>query len=101
VEIQPAPIHEVTINFLKTNPVQVSVHIKLGLRDTCTRFHDIKHSQSGTTITITVTTERETNAICGQVYTFLEKDVNLGSKFTSGQTYTVKVNDMTTTFVMP
>ena len=101
VEIQPAPINEVRIDFLPTEPLQVSVYIKIGLRDTCTKFHDLTTEQSGNTITIHVTTERPKDAICGQIYTFFETNANLGSKFTSGETYTVHVNDQTTTFTMP
>jgi len=100
-EIQPAPIHEVRIDFLQTEPVQVSVYIKMGLRDTCTKFHDLTAEWSGNIITIHVTTERTKDAICGQIYTFFEKNVNLGSKFISGEIYTVCVNDQTKTFTMP
>jgi hypothetical protein len=101
IDITPAPIHEVTVAFLESQPVQVSVHIKGGLRDTCTKFHEIKTSRSGTQVNISVTVERQRDAICGQVYTFFEKNVNLGSDFTSGKTYTLKVNDNVSTFTMP
>jgi hypothetical protein len=100
-EIQPAPIHDVRIDFLQTEPVQVSVYIKMGLRDTCTKFHDLTSERSGNTITIQVTTGRTKDAVCGQIYTFFENNVNLGSNFILGQTYAVRVNDQTTTFVMP
>ncbi len=46
-------------------------------------------------------TQRPKDAICTQAYDFFEKNVNLGSDFASGETYTVKVNDKTSSFVMP
>ena len=101
VQIEPATINQVRIDFLQTQPVQVSVYIKIGLRDTCTTFHDITTGQSGNTITIRVTDQHVTGAVCGQIYTFVEKNMNLGSSFVSGQMYTVQVNDQTTTFTMP
>ena len=101
VQIESAPINQVRVDFLQTQPVQVSVYIKIGLRDTCTTFHDISTARSGNTITITVTNQHVTGAICGQIYTFVEKNVNLGSGFVSGQPYTVQVNGQATNFTMP
>lgn len=97
-EINPAPIHEVTITFLKSNPVQVNVHIQGGLPDGCTKFHDIKMTRDGDTINIEVTTEHPKDTSCPAIYGYFEKDVNLGSEFETGTTYTVEVNDVTETF---
>ncbi|MFC2009823.1 hypothetical protein ACFLT6_00240 [Chloroflexota bacterium] len=41
------------------------------------------------------------DAICPAVYGYFEQNVALGSDFISGETYTVKVNDVTKMFVMP
>jgi hypothetical protein len=98
VEISLAPIHEVTVSFLKSNPAQVNVHIKGGLRDGCTTFHDIQFTRDGDTINIEVTVQHPKNVFCPAIYTFFEKDVNLGSDFTIVTTYTLNVNDYTTTF---
>ena len=100
VEIRPAPIHEVNVNIAESYPPQVFVYIKGGLTDGCTTFHELTTEHSGNTINITVTTKRPKDAICTQVCGFFEKNVNLGSDFTSGETYTINVNDKTTTFVM-
>ncbi len=99
-EIRLAPIHEVRVSIAESYPPQVFVYVKGGLADSCTTFHELKTERSGNTITMTVTTERPKDAICAQVYTFFERNVNLGADFTSGETYTVKVNDKTTSFVM-
>jgi len=98
VTIDLAPIHDISITLLKSNPPQVNVHIQGGLADGCTTFHDIQTTRESTTITLKVTTQRPKDAICTEIYTWFEKDVNLGSNFTIGQVYTVKVNDQTTTF---
>jgi hypothetical protein len=93
-----APIDEMTINVLKTNPAQISVHIKGGLPDGCTQFNDIKTTRDGLNITVKVTTQHPKDAVCPAIYTWFEKDVNLGSDFAIGTTYSVKVNDQTATF---
>jgi len=99
-EIQPAPIHEVSINIAESYPPQVFVYIKGGLSDSCTVFNELKTERSDNTIKITVTTERPEDAICAQVYGYFEKNVNLGTEFILGETYTVNVNDKKTSFIM-
>ena len=100
LEIRPAPIHEVRVNIAESYPPQVFVYIKGGLADSCTTFNEVTVERSGNTITIAVTTRHPVDAICAQVYGYFEKNVALGSDFTSGETYTVIVNDQTTSFVM-
>jgi hypothetical protein len=98
VEIKLAPIDEVKINILKSNPPQISVYIKGGLPDGCTRFHDIEIVREGNTINIKVNIQRPRGVDCPAIYTYFERDVNLGTDFAFGTTYTLKVNDYTTTF---
>lgn len=100
IEIRPAPIHEVQVNIAESFPQQVFIYIKGGLADSCTTFHELIWERSGSTINIEVTTQRPKGAICAQVYGFFEKNVALGTDFTSGETYTINVNDKTTSFVM-
>lgn len=101
VEIRLAPIHEVRIIIAESHPGQVVVYIQGGLTDGCTTFHTVKVERAGNMVNITVTTQRPRDAICTQVYGYFEQNVNLGSDFVSGQTYIIKVNDRTTSFVMP
>lgn len=98
IEIALAPIEEVTVNFMKSNPVQVGVYIRGGLRDGCTKFHDIITSREGDTINIEVTTQRPKDAVCPAVYTTFERYLNLGTDFVIGTTYTLNVNDYQATF---
>jgi len=101
MEVRLAPIHEVRVNIAESFPPQVFVYVQGGLGDSCTTFHQLTTQRSGNTINITVTTQRPKDAICAQVYGFFEKNVPLGSDFTSGGSYVVNVNDYTTSFVMP
>jgi len=101
IEIRLAPIHEVEVSIAESFPEQIFVYIKGGLADGCTTFNAVETERSGTTIDITVTTQRPRDAVCIQVYSFFEQNVALGSQFTSGQTYTVNVNDVTTSFEYP
>jgi hypothetical protein len=99
LEISLAPLHDVRVSIMKSNPPQIGVYIKGGLRDGCTTFHDIEITQEGLTINIKVTVQHPLNVSCPAIYTYFEKDVNLGSNFTFGTTYTLNVNaDYTTTF---
>ena len=98
IEISPAPIEEVTVSFLKSNPAQVAVYIKAGLRDGCTVFHNLEVTRNGTVVNIEVTVQRPKDAVCPAVYTTFEKYTNLGTDFTIGTTYTLTVNDYKTTF---
>ena len=101
LEVKLAPIEDITIMMLTSDPPQVQVYIEGGLADSCTTFHDLKMERSVSTFKITVTVRRPRDAVCAQVYTTFEKYENLGSDFVPGETYTVHVNDQTTSFVMP
>jgi hypothetical protein len=100
-EIRLAPIHDVKISIAKSLPPQIIVSITGGLSDGCTTFDAIKTSRSGDTITITVTTRHPRNTECPAIYGYFEQMVNLGSDFTGGNTYTLKVNEYTTMFEYP
>jgi inhibitor of cysteine peptidase len=100
IQISPAPIHEINISYAKSNPPQVLVSIKAGMPDGCTTFDDLKTDINGKTISITLTNKRPKEAVCTAIYGYYDKIENLGSSFIRGDTYTVKVNDKTTTFVM-
>jgi len=98
-EISLAPIHEVNVYFMESYPIQVGVHIKGGLRDGCTTFHEAVVTRERDTINIEFTVQRPGGAICTELYTYFEENINLGSDFTVGTTYNLTVNDYTTTFV--
>jgi hypothetical protein len=99
MEIRPAPIHEVKTLIMKSNPPQIGVYIKGGLPDGCTTVNNIEITREGNSVNLKVTVQRPKDKACPAIYTYFERDVNLGSGFTSGTTYTLKVNDYTTSFV--
>jgi hypothetical protein len=101
MDVQPAPIHEVDIRFAKSLPVQVSVYIRGGLRDGCTTFKELSAARKDTLIDIGVLVQRPVDKVCPAVYGYFEQNVELGSSFVQGETYTVNVNDATKTFVAP
>ena len=101
LEIKLAPIEEISAMMLMSDPPQIEVYIKGGLADTCTTFHELKTERSVNIFKITVTVQRPRDAVCAEVYSYFEKCENLGSDFISGETYTIHVNDKTTSFVMP
>jgi hypothetical protein len=98
VEIKLAPIDEVKVYIMKSNPPQIGVYIKGGLSDGCTTFHGIETTKEGNTVNIKVTVQRPRGLSCPTIYTWFEKDVNLGTDFVFGTTYTLNVNDYSTTF---
>lgn len=98
VEIKLAPIDEVRVYTMKSNPAQIGVYIKGGLSDGCTTFHNIETTREGNTVNIKVTVQRPRGVDCPAIYTWFEKDVNLGTDFAFGTTYTLNVNDYSTTF---
>ncbi len=100
IEVRLAPIHDVQVNIAESYPPQVFVYIKGGLSDGCTTFYEMTEERSGNTISITVKTQRPKDAICTQVYGYFEKNLNLGTDYISGQTYTIKVNSEVISFVM-
>jgi hypothetical protein len=100
IEIRLAPIHDLQVNIAESYPPQVFVYIKGGLSDGCTTFHETTEERSGNIINITVKTQRPKDVECTQVYGYFEKNLNLGTDFISGQTYTINVNNEVISFVM-
>lgn len=100
----PAPIHEVRVNTSESEP-RVSVYIKGGLPEGCKASHGYSIERIDDTLNIEVFIKHPKDEPCEEVYGFFEETVNfwpdLLRGFTSGETYTVNVNDYTTTFVMP
>lgn len=77
------------------------VYIKGGLTDGCTIFDKIEISRNTDIVTISVTTKHTGDRFCTQIYGYFEKTIELGSDFERGKTYTLKVNDYSTTFQYP
>ena len=95
----PAPIDKVDALVRESAPPQVSVRIKAGLPSGCAQRDSHSVSRSGEAFTVTVLNSMPTgNPICTMIYGTYELNIDLGSQFAAGTTYTVHVNDKTTTF---
>jgi hypothetical protein len=98
IEISLTPIESVTVSLMKSNPPQVGIHIVGGLPDGCTNFYSIEITRETDTVNIKVFNHHPKGVFCTAIYTTFEKDINLGSDFVTGATYTLNVNDYKTTF---
>lgn len=98
----PAPIDSVTINVAESFPPQYFVHIVSGLPNGCAQYNGYEMDRSNETISIDVTNTvpiSDEPIACTEIYGSHEENINLGSGFDGGSTYTVIVNDVTETFV--
>ena len=94
-----APIDKIDVLIRESNPPQVTVKIAAGLPGGCAKQDSYSMSRAGDTITITVlNTTPKADLVCTAIYGTYELNVDVGSNFALGNTYTVRVNDKTTTF---
>ena len=98
-QVVPAPIDGLDVLTLESYPAQYLVKVQAGLPSGCAQKHGHEVSRQGAVITISVTNTLPKDAVpCTMIYGMYELNINLGSDFQSGVTYTVKVNDETVTF---
>lgn len=94
-----APIDKVDVLIRESNPPQVTAKIAAGLPGGCAQQGSHSVSRSGDTITISVlNTMPKDDLVCTAIYGTYELNVDLGGAFSIGTTYTLRVNDKTTTF---
>ena len=99
-QVVPAPIDELDLLQRESFPVQYALRLVSGLPDGCHEFRGVEVERDDTEITVSVTNTRpdDPDVACTQVYAQRESVVELGTDFTSGTTYTVKVNDKSLEF---
>src|SRR5687767_13868684 len=87
-----APIDRVDVLIRESNPPQVSVKIAAGLPSGCAKQDSHGVSRAGDTITISVLNSMpKDDPVCTAVYGTYELNIDLGSNFAIGATYTVRV----------
>jgi hypothetical protein len=94
-----APIDQLDVLVLESFPPQYMLQIAAGLPSGCAKQDSHTVSRVGDTITVTVLNSMPNrDPPCTMIYGSYELNINLGSDFLSGSTYTVHVNDKVTTF---
>ncbi|HYE85057.1 MAG TPA: hypothetical protein VEA16_01790, partial [Vicinamibacterales bacterium] len=88
-----APIDSVDVRILESSPPQYMLHVKAGLPSGCAEKnrHDVQ--RAGETISVSVLNWVPAgDPPCTAIYGSYELNINLGSDFRRGTTYTVTVN---------
>lgn len=94
-----APIDQIEVLLRESSPPQVTLNVKVGLPSGCSQRDSYEVSRVVDTITVRVLNSIPAgNPICTMIYGSYELNIDLGSDFRPGGTYTVRVNDQTTTF---
>ena len=85
-----APIEEVTLHVLESDPVQYFLEFRAGVPNTCHTFDRTDVERSGKEITVAVINRVVTGDIaCEEIERVAPHSVALGSDFEAGVTYTV------------
>jgi hypothetical protein len=96
----PAPIDGLEVRVLESNPPQYLLSVKAGLPSGCAQRNRHETRREADAITVTVLNWMPAGSPpCTMIYGSYDVNINLGSDFRSGITYTVSVNDKKTTFV--
>lgn len=94
-----APIDDLSIAVMDSYPPQYLLQIKAGLPSGCAQKAGYEAQRSGNTITVKVYNSMPQGAVaCTMIYGMYDVNINLGSDYVPGQTYTVLVNDKQMTF---
>jgi len=94
-----APIEQLDVLIRESAPPQVTLKVRAGLPNGCAQQHSHSVTRAGDAFTVTVLNSMpDGNPICDLRYGIYELNIDLGREFRPGATYTVHVNDKTTTF---
>lgn len=95
-----APIDRLDVRILESSPPQYVLHVRAGLPSGCAEKNRHETERVGDALTVTVLNWMPTgNTPCTKIYGSYELNINVGSDFRRGTTYSVNVNDKRTTFV--
>jgi hypothetical protein len=95
----PAPIDDVEVVIRDSSPPQVTINVRAGLPSGCAQRESHSVSRAGDTFTVRVLNSMPTgNVACTMIHGTYELSLDLGRDFLAGGTYTVNINDKTTTF---
>ena len=95
-----APIDGLDVSVLESSPPQYMLSVRAGLPSGCAEKNRHETQRAAETISVTVLNWMPAGSPpCTMIYGSYELNINLGSDFRRGTTYTVSVNDRKTSFV--
>jgi hypothetical protein len=95
-----APIDGLDVRVLQSSPPQYMLSVRAGLPSGCAERNRHEIKRDADTLTVTVLNWMPAGSPpCTMIYGSYELNLNLGSDFRRGTTYSVNVNDKRTTFV--
>lgn len=95
-----APIDRLDVRVLESSPPQYMLGVRAGLPSGCAEQNRHDAERVDKAITVTVLNWMPTGSPpCTMIYGSYELNINLGSDFRPGTTYSVSVNDKRTAFV--
>ena len=95
-----APIDGLDVSVLESSPLQYMLTVRAGLPSGCAEKNRHETRRVAETINVTVLNWMPAGSPpCTMIYGSYELNINLGSDFRRGTTYTVSVNDKKTTFI--
>ncbi|MCH7746033.1 MAG: PKD domain-containing protein [Chloroflexi bacterium] len=96
-----APIENAVVQVAESFPPQYFLLVTSGLPNGCARFDDYEVTRDGKDVRVRMTNlspAPDELIACTMIYGIVETSIALGSDFAPGITYSVSVNDFTTTF---
>ena len=96
-----APIESIDILVRESFPPGYTAHIVSGLPSGCAKFDKavvLERTGNHVAVKVTNTMPAEPKTVCTAIYGYKETNLDLGTNFTGGQTYTVDVNDRSKNF---
>lgn len=91
--LELAPIESVEVQVLESQPPQYVITVTSGLPGGCAAFANIAAARNGTRIDVTVQNTMPAVSIpCTAIYGYRTSNLNLGTDFVAGTTYTVVAN---------
>jgi len=94
-----APIDDIDIWADNSSPTQYFLYVLSGEPTSCSHFDRYEVTPASNTTIIVEIFNRKCGTACAEEYSYVENTIPLGSDFVTGANYTVKVNDVTETFV--
>jgi hypothetical protein len=99
VVVEPIQIDSVTVA-LAGSPAQASAHVTGVVGDGCARLLPVTQDRAGAAIHVEIQRQRPRDAVCIQIAQLYDETIRLAGEFPAGS-YSLQVNSVTRTFVVP